>query len=177
VKVYKVYMANLLELGSTIIISCLRVQSLTQYANTTNPTYDTLASGTWSVVELNVGVFCVCMPSFRRFLAHTMPKCFGTTEDDAEPTRDGGPLANQFGEAGKKRASKKKSTLPGSLFDTTLVKSIDTRTEPPKLDDDELQLVDMGQGGNSVAESVEDIQRETHSLYKEQNDTMFSRAW
>lgn len=31
----------------TMIVSCLRVRSLSQYASTTKPTYDTLSSGLW----------------------------------------------------------------------------------------------------------------------------------
>ena len=171
-------------LYSTIIVSCLRVQSLTQYANTTNPTYDTLSSGTWSVVELNVGVFCVCMPAFRRFLAHTMPKCFGSTEDDSESIRDAARTPSQLEGSGAKKRSKKKSTLPGSLFDTTgslfettITKTVDTRVESAKPDDDELQLVNMNRSGHSVAESTEDGQRGAESLYKEQHNKTIPRDW
>lgn len=55
------------NLHRIIAVSCLCVQSLTRYSNTSNPTYDTLASAVWSNVELNVGVICICMPAFRRF--------------------------------------------------------------------------------------------------------------
>lgn len=162
------------------------MQSLTQYANTTNPTYDTLASGTWSVVELNVGVFCVCMPAFRRFFAHTMPRCFGTTEDDSGSIRDAARTPSQLERSGSKKPRNKKSTLPASLFNTNgsmfqsaITKTVDTRVESSKPDDDELQLVELGQAGNhgSVAESTEDGQRGAESLYKEQHSRTIPKDW
>jgi hypothetical protein len=162
---------------STIIISCLRVQSLTQYANTTNPTYDTLASGTWSVVELNVGIFCVCMPSFRRFFAHAMPGCFGSTEADSESVRNAARTPSQLGESGPKKIGKKKSTLPDSLFATTMNKTGDVRVESTKPDDDELQLMVLHKSHNSVAESAEDVRREADSLYKDSYETTVPKRW
>ncbi|KAF2831752.1 hypothetical protein CC86DRAFT_431686, partial [Ophiobolus disseminans] len=169
---------------STIIVSCLRVQSLNQYANTTNPTYDTLSSGTWSVVELNVGVFCVCMPAFRRFLGHTMSSCFGSKKEDSVPVQDAARTSSHIGGSGGKRGIHKKSTLPdsfsntgGSMFGGTTTKTIDTRVESLKVDEDELQLVELSRSGHSVAESTESGQPGNESLYKQQNGNTIPRVW
>lgn len=62
-------------------VSRLRMQTLTRYVNTANLTYDALASGVWSNVELNVGVICICMPVFRRFFAQIFLRFFISAKD------------------------------------------------------------------------------------------------
>jgi hypothetical protein len=157
-------------------MSCVRVQSLTRYANTTNPTYDTLASATWSVVELNVGVFCVCMPAFRRFLAHAMPTRFGFgfSDDDAACT------PSELGDLDAKNVNKRKGTLPRSLFETNAIKTVDTRMETERPDEDQWQLVAVGQRGpntNSIAGSTEDGQSRPDSFHIQQLNKTTPRQW
>lgn len=129
------------DMASVITISCLRVQTLTKYSNTLNPTYDTLASGIWSNVELNVGVICICMPAFRRFLAHTLHKCFALRENSLSLPGEAN-LPNELPLNRLKRGSKRK-TLPDSLFATTVVKTINSKI---KAEEDELHLVEMWTG-------------------------------
>lgn len=140
-------------LNRTIVVSCIRLQSLAQYAASQNPLYDNLNSGVYSVLEANVGVICICMPSFRRFLATLIPKCFGTTQNDSNYNKyDDTPNARQS--TGKRSNPKfKKSTLGGSLFDTNITKTVDTRVESAG-SDDEVQLVDLQKNGRSVAPSM-----------------------
>lgn len=124
------------------------------------------------------------MPAFRRFLAHIMPRCFGTTDDDSGSIRAAARTPSQLeGSAGKK-SSKKKSTLPdslfntnGSLFQSSITKTVDTRVESVKPDDDELQLVEFNRSGNSVAESTEYGHVGSESLYKEQHGKTIPRDW
>jgi hypothetical protein len=129
------------DIDSIITTSCLRVQTLTRCASTRNPTYDTLASGTWSNVELNVGVIWICMPAFRRFLAYTLPSCF-VSKRDRISLHDKASKAQRQSSNGNK-GNKKKGTLPDSLFQTTIMKTVDTRVFSIKPEDDELQLVEM----------------------------------
>jgi len=132
------------DMASVITISCLRVQTLTKYSNTLNPTYDTLASGIWSNVELNVGVICICMPAFRRFLAHTLHKCFALREDSLSLPGEAN-LSNEI-LLNRLKRGKKRNTLPDSLFATTVVKTIDLKNFSVKAEEDELHLVKMGTG-------------------------------
>jgi hypothetical protein len=136
------------------------VQTLARYASTTNPTYDTLASGTWSNIELNVGVICICMPAFRRFLAYTLPSCFGSKEDVMSLHDKANKPQGQSSNG--KKASRKKSTLPDSLFETTITKTVDTRVSSIKPEDDELQLVKMG-AERATASSSCSIRRQTEA--------------
>lgn len=63
------------------MVSILRLQSLLQFANSTNPTWDNLAVTTWSTVEINVGIICACMPSLRVLLVRIFPKILATTRN------------------------------------------------------------------------------------------------
>ena len=63
------------------VVSIIRLQSLFQFANSTNPTWDNLAVTIWSTVEINVGIICVCMPSLRVLLVRIFPKLLGTTRN------------------------------------------------------------------------------------------------
>lgn len=67
-----------------MIVSCIRIQSIATYGNSANPTYDSLEAAVYSVVEQNVGIICICMPMFRRFLAAISPKCFGSSRDELD---------------------------------------------------------------------------------------------
>lgn len=62
------------------VVSILRLQSLAQFANTTNPTWDYFDVTKWSVIEINTGIICTCMPSLRVLLVYLFPKILGTTQ-------------------------------------------------------------------------------------------------
>lgn len=108
-----------------------------------------MMSGVYSVLELNVGIICICMPAFRRLLAHLIPKCFNSTQN--EYYKDDTPNARLPSE---RRSGRKKSTLSGSLFDATIVKTIDTKVEARSREDDEVQLVELQKNGKKFAGST-----------------------
>ncbi|KAJ4414870.1 hypothetical protein N0V82_007663 [Gnomoniopsis sp. IMI 355080] len=62
------------------IVSLLRLQSLAQYANTTNLTQDYVEIGYWSTIEVPVGIMCASMPAIRALVGRIFPKVFGTTQ-------------------------------------------------------------------------------------------------
>jgi hypothetical protein len=66
---------------SVTIVSILRLQSLVSFAKSANPTWDNYAVAAWSTVEINVGLFCACMPSMRLLLMRFFPKLLGTTQN------------------------------------------------------------------------------------------------
>lgn len=142
-----------------------------------NPTYDTLASGVWSNVELKVGVICVCMPTFRRFFALILPRLCGSAEDDLSMHGDEQGPKNPSSSG--KNISKKKNTLPDSLFASTIMRTVDTRVSSTRPEDDELQLVDLA-ANNAATESNGSICNTLNAAersYKAQNKLTLPREW
>ncbi|KAH6718782.1 hypothetical protein BKA61DRAFT_542829 [Leptodontidium sp. MPI-SDFR-AT-0119] len=66
------------------IVSILRLRSLVKFANTINPTWDYFEAGTWSIIELDVGIICACMPSFRILLIKIFPR-LGSAHEPTNP--------------------------------------------------------------------------------------------
>ncbi|KAL2820970.1 hypothetical protein BDW59DRAFT_150387 [Aspergillus cavernicola] len=60
-------------------VSIYRTVMLKIFATSTNPTWDNAAGGYWSVIEVDVGVFCLCMPALRSLLGRLFPSVFGST--------------------------------------------------------------------------------------------------
>ncbi|KAI1615002.1 hypothetical protein EDD37DRAFT_400218 [Exophiala viscosa] len=57
------------------IVSILRLWTLIALADTYNPTYDAVPLGAYSDLEFNIGIACICMPSFRLVLRRYLPSC------------------------------------------------------------------------------------------------------
>ncbi|KAH8884971.1 putative PTH11-type G-protein coupled receptor protein [Thozetella sp. PMI_491] len=55
------------------VMSVLRLQSLVTFANSMNPTWDQFGASFWTVIELNVGIICTCMPTLRLILVRMFP--------------------------------------------------------------------------------------------------------
>jgi hypothetical protein len=125
----------------TLVVSCIRLSAVAKYATSTNPMYDNLMSGVYSILEINVGIICVSMPAFRRFLALMVPKCFGSTQNDSRQkcSEEGVPNARYPSKSSKR----KKSIMNSSLFNTTIMKTVDMTIEDSAKADDEVQLVDF----------------------------------
>lgn len=105
-------------------------------------------SGVYSVLELNVGIICICMPTFRRFLAHFVPNCFASSQTDSNLKNYEDETPNARASTKKSgRSGRKRSTMDGSLFNTTIMKTIDTRVTSLNKDDDEVQLVELQRNG------------------------------
>ncbi|RMJ27245.1 hypothetical protein PHISP_01897 [Aspergillus sp. HF37] len=64
------------------IVSCLRLQSLVKFSNSSNPSYDNAAAVYWSVAESDIAIICACMPFVPSLLKHLLPSVFG------EPTNN-----------------------------------------------------------------------------------------
>ena len=104
---------------------------------------DDVGPDIWTMLELNVGVFCVCMPAARKFLARRLPVCFGTVKSSNQV--DDTPQAcipKASGSGGKASISK----LSG------ITKSVDTWVQRTG-EDDEVELVQIEQNGRSTAPS------------------------
>lgn len=64
---------------SVTVVSILRLKSLVNFGvETLNPTWEFFDVGIWSTVEINVGIICVCLPTFRLMLVRFFPFLRGT---------------------------------------------------------------------------------------------------
>ncbi|TWU74313.1 hypothetical protein ED733_005756 [Metarhizium rileyi] len=73
------------------VVSILRLQSLVNFANSTNPTWDNWIVGWWSTIEVNVGMICTCLPTVRLILVRMAPRIFSTNMSlhQSEWTKEG----------------------------------------------------------------------------------------
>ena len=87
-------------------------------------------------------------------------------------------LPNKRSSNGKK-TSKKKGTLPDSLFATTITKTIDMRVSSIKPEEDELQLVELGPNKSTTDsnDGVKNGPSETETSYKTQHQRTLPRDW
>lgn len=142
----KIFLSAIFGVGSiTIVVSCIRLSAVAQYATSTNPMFDNLMSGVYSILEINVGIICVSMPAFRRFLAILVPTCFGSTHNDSQPKLSDENVPNARYPSASSRP--KKSTMSGSLFNSTIMKTVDIGMESRGREDDEVHLVELRKGG------------------------------
>ncbi|EEU37535.1 uncharacterized protein NECHADRAFT_87371 [Fusarium vanettenii 77-13-4] len=70
------------------VVSILRLQSLIQFAKTSNPTYDNSPAIYWSVLECDMFIICACLPALRSVLSKLAPRFFGTTRKKSYPSGD-----------------------------------------------------------------------------------------
>ncbi|KEZ46553.1 CFEM domain-containing protein [Scedosporium apiospermum] len=66
----KVGIALMFFVGTFVtVVSILRLHSLVTFATSQNQTWDNAPVTKWSIIEINVGVICACMPTLRLALA------------------------------------------------------------------------------------------------------------
>ncbi|KAI7913663.1 CFEM domain-containing protein [Pyricularia oryzae] len=74
----KVGVALMFCVGTLVtVVSVLRLQSLVAFARSDNPTMDSWDVTSWSVIEINVGIMCTCLPSLRLLLVRIFPRLGG----------------------------------------------------------------------------------------------------
>ncbi|KAF1943013.1 hypothetical protein EJ02DRAFT_502415 [Clathrospora elynae] len=61
-----------------LVVSIVRLQSLIQFSNSTNISWDYVPSSYWSILELDIGIICACMPSVRGLILRYFPKALST---------------------------------------------------------------------------------------------------
>jgi hypothetical protein len=133
---------------STTVISIIRLQSLVQFATSSNPTYDSVPTAYWSVLEAFVGIFCICMPALRRFLANVFPKCFGSTQTDSKYRNyDEAGTPNKVSN-GRAKTSKTSISFGKAFGSSGITKTTETTVESRR-EDDEVMLVELGGADNS----------------------------
>ncbi|KAI0168811.1 hypothetical protein BJ166DRAFT_523355 [Pestalotiopsis sp. NC0098] len=61
------------------ICSVIRLQTIMEFGNSTNPTYDYSALAVWSLVEIDVGVICASLPGVAGLFRRVFPRLFSTS--------------------------------------------------------------------------------------------------
>jgi len=104
----KLSVAAMFGVGAFVtIVSIVRLQSLVKFSNSINPTWDYIAIGYWSTIEINVGIICACMPSIRLLLLRFFPRFMGTTKDRSyvySHNRSGGKIPGEGSGSGGSKA-------------------------------------------------------------------------
>lgn len=67
-------------LHSVTVISVVRLQALTTWADSSNPTWNNLSVSQWSTIEINVGIICASMPTLRLLLLRVFPRLSGNSQ-------------------------------------------------------------------------------------------------
>ncbi|KAF1922778.1 uncharacterized protein M421DRAFT_11372, partial [Didymella exigua CBS 183.55] len=76
----KIAVSAMFVVGTFVtIVSVLRLQSLVTFSKSANPTWDQWVLTVWSIVEVNMGFICLCMPALRSILVRLLPEVFGST--------------------------------------------------------------------------------------------------
>lgn len=110
--------------------------------------YNNVLSGVWSVLEINVGIICICMPSFPRFVSHLAPHFFGTTHRESRLYGEAA-TSNAYGRNGMKSNAKRMG-----MFEMSIVKTVDMTVEAQRASDDEVRLVVLQQNRRSGPSSA-----------------------
>lgn len=75
-----------IECYSITIVSIIRLQSLVSLRSTSNPTWDYTSPTDWSVIEINVGLICCCLPTLRLIVVRIFPtlgtKIYGSNSNN-----------------------------------------------------------------------------------------------
>ncbi|CAG8895691.1 unnamed protein product [Penicillium egyptiacum] len=72
--------------GFVCITSIVRLVSLKQIAESSDPTYDNVGAASWSAIECNTGIICACLPTLKPLVARIFPGMVSTF-NASRPTR------------------------------------------------------------------------------------------
>jgi hypothetical protein len=72
--------------------------TITFWGRTTNPTLDYLPLGLWSIIELDVGIICACMPGMAGLLRRILPRAFATLKGSSNSNANTNDLRTYRGE-------------------------------------------------------------------------------
>ncbi|KAJ5796903.1 uncharacterized protein N7518_005443 [Penicillium psychrosexuale] len=64
--------------GFVCVTSIIRLVSLKQIAESSDPTYDNVGAASWSAIECNTGIICACLPTLKPLVARIFPGMVST---------------------------------------------------------------------------------------------------
>ncbi|KLO96752.1 integral membrane protein PTH11 [Fusarium fujikuroi] len=108
----KLAVASMFGVGTFVtVVSILRLRYLVAFGNSSNPTWDSFDTCYWSVIELNVGIWCACMPNLRVLMLKTFPRL--------QSSVDATPRSHQYNSSTAGRPIRVSSNTQG-LSDNTM---------------------------------------------------------
>ncbi|KAF5700543.1 integral membrane protein PTH11 [Fusarium mundagurra] len=107
----KLAVASMFGVGTFVtVVSILRLRYLVAFGNSSNPTWDSYDTCYWSVIELNVGIWCACMPNLRVLMLKTFPRL--------QSSVDATPRTHQYNSSTAGRPIRVTSNTPGQADNT-----------------------------------------------------------
>jgi len=73
----------------TCIISLVRLSSLKQATNTSDPTWDNTDAATWSYLELSMAILAACLPTLRPLAIKFIPRFISGSTHQSSPNANG----------------------------------------------------------------------------------------
>ncbi|EGU86874.1 hypothetical protein FOXB_02584 [Fusarium oxysporum f. sp. conglutinans Fo5176] len=83
--------------SSVTIVSILRLRYLVAFGNSQNPTWDSFETCYWSVIEINVGLWCVCLPDLRILILKAFPRLGSSIDSGPRNPHQGSSAPRQQG--------------------------------------------------------------------------------
>jgi hypothetical protein len=80
---------------STCAISLVRLSTLQKAIKTQDPFWDNAPAAYWSVVELNCGIICACLPTLRPLIQKAIPDFWSTRHSTRDGTAKSGTANSQ----------------------------------------------------------------------------------
>ena len=103
---------GLTKLASACIISIVRLLYLKIAKDSHDNSWDSVPATYWTVVELNIGIVCACLPTLRPLLRHVFPSLAHQSENSSGAKDSHGErIVTIGGSSGKKRKPTEMYTL------------------------------------------------------------------
>ncbi|KAG7409717.1 hypothetical protein LZL87_010051 [Fusarium oxysporum] len=94
----KLAVAVMFTVGTFVtIVSILRLRYLVAFGNSQNPTWDSFETCYWSVIEINVGLWCVCLPDLRILILKAFPRLGSSIDSGPRNPHQGSSAPRQQG--------------------------------------------------------------------------------
>ncbi|KAI1046659.1 hypothetical protein LB505_014283 [Fusarium chuoi] len=94
----KLAVAIMFTVGTFVtIVSILRLRYLVAFGNSQNPTWDSFETCYWSVIEINVGLWCVCLPDLRMLILKAFPRLGSSIDSGPRNPHQGSSAPRQQG--------------------------------------------------------------------------------
>ncbi|KAH7205819.1 uncharacterized protein BKA55DRAFT_600244 [Fusarium redolens] len=85
------------NVSSVTIVSILRLRYLVAFGNSQNPTWNSFETCYWSVIEINIGLWCVCLPDLRMLILKAFPRLGSSIDSGPRNPHQGSSAPRQQG--------------------------------------------------------------------------------
>ena len=110
----KLAVASMFIVGIFVTIcSIVRLGTALKWGKSVNPTYDYKNLAIWSLIEIDTGVICACMPGIANVLRRVWPRVWGTTVKKSYGSSglESGSNGNKYDRVGSRQKILSKTTV------------------------------------------------------------------